>query len=93
MTASLPEIPGLVSLVGVDRALARLLKNQLCPALTVEDLNDQNKLFLHMEGGGLPVDAVVLGMTLEDPVRVAQRIHVHDKHIPILILSHPADCD
>ncbi len=93
MSAPPAEIPGLVSLVGVDRALARLLQSQLRPALAVEILDDQNDLFLHMEGGGLPVDAVVLGMALEEPVRVAQRIHVHDKHIPILILSHPADCD
>jgi len=93
MTAPPAEIPGLVSLVGVDPALARLLQSRLCPMLTVKTLDDQNSLFLHMEGGGLPVDAVVLGMALEEPVRVAQHIHVHDKHIPILILSRPADCD
>ena len=88
LTARAAEEPaGRISLVGVDPALW----SDGCAAdLVLERLGEAGELFRHMESGGEPVDAVVLGLAPEDAVRVAQRIHTYDKLIPVLILSPPA---
>ncbi len=58
--------------------------------LSIETMTDQDALYARFQEGQRPPDTVLLGMEIAEPVRIAQRIHTYDKHIPILILSPPA---
>lgn len=75
-----------VELFGVDASTTELIGRRLAPG-TVLRTNS-------IEDGELPasvaangVDAVLLGLQLENPVRLAQRIHAFDRQIPVLILA------
>jgi len=48
---------------------------------------------LEETSGGVEFDAALLGLKLDDPVRLAQRIHASDKQVPIVILSKPGHND
>lgn len=82
----------IVHLLGVDDVLADGLREHLEPALKLVCLADQDRLYHAFQDGRRPADTVLLGLELEDPVRVAQRIHAYDKQVPILILSAPSRC-
>ncbi|HNA29804.1 MAG TPA: PAS domain S-box protein [Thiobacillaceae bacterium] len=81
-----------VHLLGVDDGLARTLRHALEPGMKLVSLDGQERLCNAFQEGRRPADAVLLGVDLEEPVRVAQRIHTYDKHVPILILGAPARC-
>ncbi len=93
----MPFIPssfenGVLHLVGVAPTLMALLRQELGSALSIEVMADQEALYARFQEGHRPADTVLLGIEIEEPVRIAQRIHTYDKHIPILILSPPARC-
>jgi len=83
---------GVLHLVGVAPTLMALLRQELGSALSIEVMADQEALYARFQEGHRPADTVLLGIEIEEPVRIAQRIHTYDKHIPILILSPPARC-
>ncbi len=92
MTVSPLTVECVIHLVGVENGLAETLRGQLGQALKVVSLPCQDDLYHAFQEGRRPADTVVLGLDMEEPVRVAQRIHAYDKHVPILILSAPARC-
>lgn len=53
-----------------------------------EAVAEPGELIARLERGE-PVDAVVLGSRLEEPVRVAQRVHSLDRDVAVLMLSDP----
>ncbi len=87
------ELGGVLHLVGVAPAVNTLLRNALEPGVTVEALDSQERLYQRFQDGHQSADTVLLGMDIEEPVRIAQRIHTYDQHVPILILTPPARCD
>jgi len=92
-----PAIPsnlegGVLHLVGVAATLAALLRRELGETLSIEAMPDQDALYERFQEGHRPADTVLLGIEIEEPVRIAQRIQTYDKHLPILILSPPARC-
>ena len=88
-----PQPIGQVGCIGVDAALLQQLENAVAPDYALAAPASPESLFEHLEGGGMPVDAVVLGAAVEDAVRLAQRIHGYDKLVPVLILCPPATCE
>ncbi len=83
------EPTGRIGFVGLSDELRRQLDQHLLPDFTIAASGDPSQLFDHMENGGVPIDAIVISMDVEDAVRVAQRIHAYDKLIPVMILSPP----
>jgi PAS domain S-box-containing protein len=93
MAFARPELRGVLHLLGVAPAINTLLRDTLEPEVTVEEMGSQERLYHFLEEGYRPADTVVLGMDIAEPVRIAQRIHTYDHHVPILILTAPARCD
>lgn len=83
---------GQIGLVGVDPAVVGRLGEQMGSDFDLSAMHDADALLDHLESGGVPLDAVVLGLTAEESVRIAQRIHTHDRLIPVVILSPAAKC-
>lgn len=83
---------GILHLVGVAPDITAMLHQELDPVLSIEAMETLETLYSRFQEGCRPADTVLLGMEIEEPVRVAQRIHTYDKYIPILILSPPARC-
>jgi len=89
---SAPDCRSIIELFGVDVATRELIGNNLPPGTALRLHN--------IEGDQLPqatvsseTDVILLGLNLEYPVRLAQRIHAVDRHLPILILAHAARND
>lgn len=81
---------GQIGFAGVSQTILQKLTGELAAEFTISSPQDPENLLEHMESGGAPIDAVVLGLTVEDAVRLAQRIHTYDKLIPVLILTPPS---
>ena len=92
VAGSVPAPQSVVHLVGMEEALVEDLRVRLEPELKLVSLASGEQLWRSFQEGRRPADTVILGMALEDPVRVAQRVHAYDKHVPILILSQPGQC-
>ncbi len=92
MRGSASPVESIIHLVGVEHVLAEVLEGQLGPKLKLVTLAGEDRLYRAFQDGRRPADTVILGLDLEEPVRVAQRIHAYDKHVPILILSAPGRC-
>ncbi|HBY98466.1 MAG TPA: hypothetical protein DEP84_31745, partial [Chloroflexi bacterium] len=82
----------MIVLVRVDPETAALLRQNasLLPDLSFEDVPGPEQLATQLADGGTNVDALVLGAELEEPVRVAQRAHIVDEDLAVLILSDPS---
>jgi PAS domain S-box-containing protein len=83
---------GILHLVGVAPDVTARLHEELDVVLRIETMESLDTLYSRFQEGRRPADTVLLGMEIEEPVRIAQRIHTYDKYIPILILSLPARC-
>lgn len=81
---------GRAILLGLEQAVADLLDADLGVHMDLRYLRSPEQLFVSMERSGLQADAMVLGVGLENPVRVVQRIHAQGADIPILIMTDPA---
>jgi len=84
--------PGLLHLVGVDPAVDAFLRHDLQRGIAIEAVADLEALYYSMLEGRQHPDTVLLGMEVDEPVRVAQRIHAYDNRVPILILGAPTHC-
>ncbi|WP_316369580.1 PAS domain S-box protein [Candidatus Thiodiazotropha sp. CDECU1] len=82
-------IMGNVALLNVDPPIYRLIHEKLNSKLNLEDLTALEQLYNGLEQGRVCVDALVLGVSLEEPVRIAQRIQSLGIDIPVLILTEP----
>lgn len=80
------ESQSTVELFGVDASTSELIGRRLA-AGTVLSTNKIEEGELPTSVVALNVDVVLLGLELENPVRLAQRIHAFDRQVPILILS------
>ena len=87
------EPKGHIGFVGVDAGLVKQLHEGLSPEFSLIVPATAEALFDHMENGGVLIDAVVLGLAADDAVRLAQRIHTHDKLVPVIILSPAASAE
>ena len=88
-----PVVPNpVIKMVGLQPALAEELRRRFPEEFDIEILRDHARLSQYMEQGGLPVDAVLLGMRPEEAIRVAQRIHAMDKFMPVMIVGTPQEC-
>lgn len=83
---------GVLHMLGVSEAISELMRKELSPELTLKNVEDKEILYSRFEEGRQPADTVLLGMDIEEPVRIAQRIFIYDKNIPIFILSAPSRC-
>lgn len=93
-TALLPrvEATGNIALVGVEPSLVETLRRELDNELAITQLTAPEGLFRRIENG-MSVDVVVIGLAVDDAVRLAQRVHTHDKLIPIIVLSAPSSTE
>ncbi len=82
-----PEKQGTITTIGVKRELIDSLDRQLDGRLGWEPLSSVKRLSIEIEQGFLRGDAVLVGASIEEPIRVAQWVHRFDKTIPVLILS------
>lgn len=80
---------GTAVLLNVDPAIFSYIHERLHSELDLEDLAGLEQLYIGMEQGRVRIDALMLGVSLEEPVRIAQRIHSLGVDIPVLILTEP----
>ena len=82
---------GQLQLLGVSPVISDLLFDQLWPAHAISNLKDKANIYASFEGGG-SADTVLLGLDVDEPVSIAQRLFLYDKNVPIFILSESAHC-
>ncbi len=80
---------GYIILLNVDVKLRNLLVREGIEQLDFDEMSNVGDMFTDLEKIQRNVDALVLGVQLKDPVRIAQRIHAMGKDIPLLILTEP----
>lgn len=78
-----------VILLSVDPEMRNVLAGISKNLLRFFALTKVRQMYDHIEQNNEPIDALVLGVQLEEPVRIAQRIHSMGKDIPLLILTEP----
>ena len=81
-----------VILVEVGREIRALLGHYLSKHLVLEDVASTEQMFLKLEQSTHHTGALVLGLRLEEPVSIAQRVHSLGRDLPVVILSHPNRC-
>ncbi|MCU7931015.1 MAG: PAS domain S-box protein [Candidatus Thiodiazotropha sp. (ex Codakia rugifera)] len=79
--------------LNVDPDVYRFIRQQLQSDLVLDQLGGLEQLYIGLEQGRIHIDALVLGVSLEEPVRIAQRIHSLGVDIPVLILTEPEHYD
>ncbi len=84
---------GTLQLLGVSSIVSDLLYDQLWPAHTIDKITDEAQVYAGYEDGNQRADTVILGMGLEEPVSIAQRLYLYDKNVPIFILSEASHCE
>lgn len=80
-------------LLNVDSDTRAVLHAALDDRLDLEDIGGLEQLSIGLEQGRIHSDALVLGVSLDEPVRIAQRVHSLGVDMPVLILSEPGHCD
>lgn len=83
---------GILQLLGVSPVVADLLFDELWPAHAIHKIENKTNIYASFEEGGQTADIVILGMGVEEPVSIAQRLFLYDKNLPIFILSESAHC-
>jgi|GEM_PF-1549965 len=78
-----------VILLNVDLKMRNLLVSSGKHVLCFCEMTSVRQMYVELEQMNNMVDALVLGVQLEEPVRIAQRIHSMGKDIPLLILTEP----
>lgn len=76
-------------MVAVAKELSAQLHQSLSSTLLLEELASTEQVFLQLEHSNHITEVLVLGVRVEEPVSIAQRVHGYGKDIPILILSSP----
>lgn len=80
---------GHIVLLNVDAGVRELLSECLTEHLRIDEMSSPEQLIVELEQMSLQVDAMLLGVQLKEPVRIAQRIHAMGRDVPIVILSEP----
>ena len=80
---------GRVVLLRVEKEVSDLLAERFGGRIALHQLRSPEQLFVAMERSGVYADVMVLGVGLEQPVRVVQRIHGFGVDIPVLIMTEP----
>ncbi len=83
------DITGFVILLKVGLKVRNLLTIAANEQLCFDEMTSAEQMFVELEQMKTKVDALVLGVQLREPVRIAQRIHSTGKDIPLLILTGP----
>lgn len=79
---------GHVILLDVDLKVRNLLGGEGKGQLRLDEMTSAGQLYSEeLQKMSSPADAMVLGVQLRDPVRIAQRIHAMGMDIPLLILT------
>lgn len=81
---------GIVHLLGVSPVVSDLIFDELWPAHAISKIEDKSNIYASFENGSESADTVLLGLDVEEPVGVAQRLFLYDKNVPIFILSETA---
>lgn len=84
------ELPGRAVLVEVDAATAARVAAGLGDAVHIESVASSRQALAELEQILQRADALLLGVNVRDPVRVAQRVQPLAKDIPVIILTEPA---
>lgn len=92
MFTELTSKVGVLHMLGVSEVISELMRKELSPGLILKNVENKEILYSRFEEGRQPADTVLLGMDIEEPVRIAQRIFIYDKNLPIFILSSPSRC-
>ncbi|MCU7884138.1 MAG: PAS domain S-box protein [Candidatus Thiodiazotropha sp. (ex Lucinoma annulata)] len=79
--------------LNVDPEIYYFIHQQLQSDLVLDQLSGLEQLYIGLEQGRIHIDALVLGVSLEEPVRIAQRIHSLGVDVPVLILTEPEHYD
>ncbi len=87
------EQKGLLHTVGVIPELEKFLLEQLSNKLIIEQFSNQDAVYSRFIDGYQPADLVMIGLLKEDPVQIAQRLHLFDKRIPIIIMASSSNCE
>lgn len=80
---------GRVVLVDVDSAIAARLATQLEGRISIDIVASCRQMLAELEQILPRVDALLLGVNVREPVRVAQRVQPLGHDIPVLILTEP----
>lgn len=83
---------GVLQLLGVSPVISDLIFDQLWPAHAISKIEDKANIYASFEDGSQSADTVLLGLDVEEPVSIAQRLFLYDKNVPIFILSESAHC-
>ncbi len=83
------ESVGDVILLSVNPGVRELLTAEDKEQLSFHEMTSARQMFDELQLVKNTTDALVLGVQLKEPVRIAQRIHSMGKDIPILILTDP----
>lgn len=86
------ELHGNVMGVGLSNDFRSLVKRQLPTSFTLEQLALAQQLKQQVDQGILQCDVVLLGSSVEDPIRTSQQVHSFDKSIPVIILAAAENC-
>lgn len=80
---------GHVILLNVEFMVRNLLVGEGEGQLRYDEMTSAEQMFTELEQIVSPVDAMVLGIQLKEPVRIAQRLHGKGTDIPLIILTEP----
>lgn len=83
------SLKGRVVLLSVNEQVREFLRQTCDSSLHFVSINKTNALFTELTRSKSSVDAVVLGVDIKEPVRVAQRVHAGGRDIPMVILTEP----
>ena len=83
---------GMLQLLGVSPVISDMLFDQLWPQHTISNIEDKANIYASYEDGNQSADTVLLGLDVQEPVSIAQRLFLYDKNVPIFILSESAHC-
>lgn len=89
-TEAARPVAGRVLLVHLDPEIGSPLRSRVAAGDTVFEERDGHEEAIARLEGAEPVDAVVLGPRLDQPIQTAQRAHVVDPDVTVLILTEPA---
>lgn len=81
---------GSAVLLGVTADICQLIRDNSDSSLNLVELGGLEQLYIGLEQGRIHVDILVIGISLDEPVRIAQRIHSMGVDISVVILTEPA---